>query len=563
MLGVIELHRDQLEKHQETLEQTVAQRTEELRGMIQALNQSKWQLESAGKAKSEFIANITHELRTPLIGVLGMNELLFRTPLNTEQQGLAGMVTKSGNDLLLLVNNILDFSRMEAGKLKLEPVEFDIHQVIESVLEMLAGQAEEKGLLLLGELPLETAWKVRGDEIRLKQILVNLVGNAIKFTHRGEVKVSLAWQKKKASLGEFELQIRDTGIGMDVTAQEQVFSAFFQADNTSTRDYGGSGLGLAIVAQLVDLMGGRISLTSTPDEGSCFRIMLELPLEEQADLSLPEELLRQRVLLCTDRIPPFDQLAARLTSLGMPALIVPSAVETWYQLGAAVRAGKPFELLFCSPDTCLPTGQPLYQGLREDPMFRQLRRILLPPSRFANLSLGRHETKLTPPLVWKDLIQALRTSWQDLHLIDKPRGEKSTRSNSLPAAEEIKDRLLVVGGGVASRELVKLALQNSSCLVESAPDLSDLTIHSSKDYAAILFDLPFLPEGQLKHFFAEKDIHSKILIFYEFEEQIEPYRAWIHVFLKKPFDRKQLQGALEALFSDRVLTHSSKLEGPG
>jgi|GEM_PF-1286115 len=548
MLAQIERHRNQLEKHQENLEQTVAQRTSELREMIIALRQTKQQLEAAGQAKSQFIASITHELRTPLVGVLGMNELLFRTPLNEEQKMLTETVQKSGEDLLLLINNILDFSRIEVGKLKLEPVEFEIHQLIDSVLEMLNGQAEEKRLQLVSEIPLDAAWKVEGDEVRLKQILTNLIGNAIKFTEQGEVRVRLSCHRKKGTRKRFEIQVSDTGVGMDEKTQQQIFSAFYQADSTSTRDYGGSGLGLAIVSQLVELMNGRISLESAPGSGSCFHIELELPVIEQAEFNLPEELLQQQVLICTVDCPQHALLAAGLTSLGMPVQSADSATAAWYQLVAAIRSEKPIGMLFCGPAATLPDGQPLYQAVRENPLFRTLRRVILPPSRFSPLSLERQETKLCSPFGWQGLCQTLKTCWHELYLVES-QFDRPVKPAEPKAETGKKQRLLVAGGGVASRELVKLALLGTDCIVESAPDLTGILEGPAEEFAAILLDLPFLPEGQLHKYLTLPDHHLKSLIFYEHEAQLLPYRELVEVCLKKPFDREQLQTALDSLLA--------------
>lgn len=556
MLAQIEQHRKQQEKYQETLEQTVAQRTSELRGMIIALRQTKQQLEAAGQAKSQFIASITHELRTPLVGVLGMNELLFRTALNEEQKLLADTVKKSGEDLLLLINNILDFSRIEAGKLRLEPVEFEIQLLIESVLERLAGQAEEKGLQLLSEIPLDAAWKVRGDEVRLQQILTNLVGNAIKFTEQGEVKVSLACRKTKAADGRFEILVADTGVGMDENAQQQIFSAFYQADGTSTRDYGGSGLGLAIVSQLVELMNGEIALESAPGAGSCFRVALDLPLVEKVDFALPEELRRQQVLICTVDCPQHVLLAHRLRALGLSVQSVPSAVEAWYQLGAARQAEKPVELLFCAPTASLPDGQPLYRAIRDEPLFCVLHRVLLPQSRLAVLSLERQESKLCLPFTWQGLCQVLQSSRLELRLVKK-NTDRTERPTEGKAAAAAKKRLLVAGSGVASRELVKLALQESSFAVESALDLRGLLDGSDNNYAAVLLDLPFLSEAQLQSYLMQPDGAVKLLLFYDHEAQLQPYRSRVDVCLKKPFDREQLQTALDSLLAEQCTPRSA------
>lgn len=284
MLEQIELHQASLAGHQIYLEQTVAERTAELRTAVRNLEQARQQADAANEAKSHFLSRMTHELRTPLIGVLGMNELLARTSLSGQQQVLVDTVQKSGEQLLHLISDVLDFSRIEAGKLQLESNPFELHQVFADTVELLAPQAQEKGLLLVFNLPLNATWTVSADEIRIRQILMNLIGNAIKFTSTGSITVSLNCTQQSDSSGTFVFEVTDTGAGMTKEVKQQIFDVFYQADSSGSGTRSGTGLGLAIVKQLVDLMDGTLNLFSTPGQGSKFQVTVEFPLVEAAPL---------------------------------------------------------------------------------------------------------------------------------------------------------------------------------------------------------------------------------------------------------------------------------------
>ncbi len=280
MLAQIELHQASLAEHQIYLEQTVSDRTAELRAAVSELKIASQRAVSANEAKSHFLSRMTHELRTPLIGVLGMNELLLRTPLSEQQQDLVGTVQKSGEQLLHLISDVLDFSRIEAGKLSLEESEFELHQLVQDVATLLTPQAEDKGLTITVDISLNSRWKVRADEIRVRQILMNLVGNGIKFTSSGSIAIRLSCNQKSTNSGSFVFEVADTGSGMKAEDIQKIFEIFYQADSPMAR--GGAGLGLAIVKQLVDLMDGELDLVSTPGQGSRFQIKVEFPLVEKS-----------------------------------------------------------------------------------------------------------------------------------------------------------------------------------------------------------------------------------------------------------------------------------------